>query len=256
MFAGRISMNEYDLLAVWFRVADWAAYDLSKSGEEGIVLKPLGQYPKAATFIARAASKSSVWRHRKIAACLAGWIKKPPQDDLLRDLLQQEAERDRQLPKKDFGRLDTQSVVEDIVFSAAFWARNPDTREAGFDLLRSVVERTIGGEYWNTSSYAITTLLHHQASGSSELLKRFHDFAVNARVDHPSKPSLTQEKEFAQNLMAKNPKTLNVIESLLDQKVESAAGEGLDENGRATIEGLVQFAEQFDAASEITGTQL
>jgi hypothetical protein len=102
---------------------------------------------------------------------LAGWIKQPS-PDLLRDLFQQEAERDRQLPKKDFGRFDTQSVVEDIVFSAAFWARNPKSREAGFDLLRSVVEKTIGGEYWNTSSYAITTLLHHQAPGSSELLKR------------------------------------------------------------------------------------
>jgi hypothetical protein len=24
-------MNEYDLLAVWFRIADWTAYDLSKA---------------------------------------------------------------------------------------------------------------------------------------------------------------------------------------------------------------------------------
>jgi hypothetical protein len=240
-------MNEYDLLAVWFRVAGWVAYDLSQSGAEGIVLKPLGQYPKAATFIARAASKSSVFQHRKIAACLAGWIKQPP-PDLVQDLFQQEAERDRQLPTKDLRRLDTQSVVEDIVFSAAFWARNPNTRQAGFDLLRSVVERTIGGEYWNTSSYAITTLLHHQAPGASELLTRFHDFAMNAKVDHPSNPSLTQEREFAQNLMAKNPKTLGVIESLLDQKMEAAAGEGLDENSRAAIDELVQFADRFDGA--------
>jgi hypothetical protein len=152
------------------------------------------------------------------------------------------------LPKEDFGRLHTQSVVDDIVFSAAFWARNPNTREAGFDLLRSVVEKTIDGEYWNTSSYAMTTLLHHQAVGSSELLKRFHDFAMKAKVDHPSNPSLTQEKEFAQSLVAKNAKTLGVIESLLDQKVEAAAGKGLDENSRAAIDELVRFAERFDAA--------
>lgn len=240
-------MNEYDLLAVWFRVAAWSAYDLSKNGDEGIVLKPLGQYPKAATFIARAASISSVSQHRKIAACLAGWIKRPPLN-LLRDLFQQEAERDRLLPKKDFGRFETQSVVEDIVFSAAFWARNPSTRDAGLELLRSVVEKTIGGEYWNASSYAITTLLHHQAPGSSELLKSFHDFATKAKVDHPSNPSLTQEKEFAQNLMAKNPKTLGVIESLLDQKVAAAAAEGLDENSRTAVDELARFAERFDAA--------
>jgi len=239
-------MNEYDLFAVWFRVADWAAYDLSKDGDEGIVLKPLGQYAKAATFIVRAASKSSVYRHRKIAASLAGWIKQPPLN-LLRDLFQQEAERDRLLPKKDFGRLETQSVVENIVFSAAFWARSASTREAGLDLLRTVVEKTIGGEYWNTSSYAITTLLRHQAPGSKELLKRFHDFATGAKVDHPSNPSLTQETEFAENLVAKNPITIGLIESLLDEK-EKAAGKSLDENSRAAIDELVQAAGRFETA--------
>lgn len=240
-------MDEYDLLAVWFRVADWAAYDLSKDGDEGVVLKPLGQYSKAATFIARAASKSSVAQHRKIAACLAGWIEQPPMN-LLRDLFQQEVERDRRLPKQDFGRFDTQSVVEDIVSSAALWLRNSTTRDAGIDLLRSVVEKTISGEYWNSSSYAITTLLNHQAPGSDELLKQFFEYAMTAEVDHPSNPSLTQEKEFAQCLMDKNPKTLNVIESLLDQKVEAATGEGLDENSQGAINELVRYAAQYDAA--------
>jgi hypothetical protein len=240
-------MNEYDLLAAWFRVADWAAFDLSKSGHEPIVLKPLGQFSKAATLIARAASKSSVSQHRKIAACLAGWIKKPPLD-LLSQLFDQEAERDRQLPKKDYGRFDTQSVVEDIVFSAALWARNKETRDAGLDLLRAVVERTIAGEYWNTASYAITTLCHHQAAGCGELLSRFNKFANGEKVAHPSNPSLSQEKEFAQHLLANNPKTLAVIESLLDQKEESAKANNLDENSQAGIDELVQIAEEFDGA--------
>jgi hypothetical protein len=240
-------MNEYDLLAVWFRVADWAAYDLSKNGDEGLVLKPLGQLPKAATFIARAASKSSVSQHRKIAASLAGWIKQPPLN-LLRELFQQEAHRDRQLPQKDFGRFETQSVVEDIVFSAAFWARSANTQDAGFELLRSVVEKTISGEYWNTASYAITTLVQHQAPGSSDLLKRFNEFATGAKVDHPSNPSLSQEREFAQNLLAKNPQTLSVIESLLDQKVAAASAEGLDQESQAAIDELVRIAAQFNAA--------
>jgi hypothetical protein len=240
-------MNEYDLLSAWFRVADWAAYTLSKNGDEGIVLKPLGHHPKAATFIARAASKSMVRQHRKIAACLAGWITRPPLD-LLTQLFQQETERDRQLPKDDFGRLDTQSVVEDIVFSAALWARNERTRTAGVELLRSVIEKTIAGEYWNTASYAITTLCRYQAVGSGELLTRFHEFANGGKVDHPSKPSLAQEKDFAKNLLAKNPRALVVIESLLDQKVQAASADNLDEDSRAAIEQLVQFAERFDAA--------
>jgi hypothetical protein len=240
-------MNEYDLLAAWFRVANWTAYKLFKDSAEGVVLKPLGQHSKAATFIVRSASKSSIFQHRKIAACLAGWIQRPPLD-LLAELFQHEAERDQQLPKKDFGRLETQSVVEDIVFSAAFWARRERTRAAAFELLRTVVERTIAGQYWNTASYALTTLCRHQAAGHSELLIRFQQFANSAKVDHPSNPCLTQEKNYAQNLLAKDPRTLDNIELLLDQKEEAAIAVSLDEHSRAAIDELVQVAERFDAA--------
>jgi hypothetical protein len=238
-------MHEYDLLAVWFRVADWAAYDLSKDGSEGLVLKPLGQHSKAATFIARLVSQSSVYRYRKIAAGLTGWIKQPPLD-LLAVLLQQESERDKALPKDDWSRLDCQSVLEDIVFSGAFWARNEPTRAAGFELLRSVVERTISGEYWNTASYAMTTLCRHQAPGCSELLNRFEHFANHTQVEHPSRPSFEHEKQFAQNLLAEDPKTLEVIESSLNQREEAAKAE-LDENSRSAVVELVKFAERFDA---------
>lgn len=240
-------MHDYDLLAAWFRVADWVAFDLSKEGCEGIVLQPLGEHSKAAAFIVEAASRSAISRHRKVAACLAGWIKEPPLN-LLRELLEQEAKRDRELPRDDFGRFETQSVVEDIVFAAAFWARNASTRDAGLELLRSVVERTLRGEYWNTASYAITTLLYQQSPDSAELLRRFHEFAMRTRVDHPSNPSLTQERDFAENLTAKNPETLRGIESLLDQKVATASADGLDENSRAAIDELVRAAERFDAS--------
>jgi hypothetical protein len=240
-------MSEYDLLAAWFRVADWTFYDLFKGGDEAVVLKPLGQHSRAATFIVRAASKSSAYEHRKIAACLAGWIHQPPLD-LLVDLFRQEAERDRQLPKMDFGRFETQSVVEDIVFSAAFWARRERTRSAAFGLLRTVVERTITGQYWNTASYAITTLCRHQATDHLELLNRFQQFAKCAKVDHPSNPDLTQEKTYAANLLANDSSTLDNIESLLNQKEEAAVAVNLDEQGRAAIERLVQVAERFDAS--------
>jgi hypothetical protein len=240
-------MSEYDLLAAWFRIADWAAYDLTKQGAEGIVLKPLGRNSKAATLIARSGFTSTNYHYRKLAASLVGWVQLPPLD-LLTQLFQQETERDRHMPKDDLGRLDTQSVVEDIVFSAAFWARREQSRPAAVQLLREVVERTLAGEYWNTASYAMTTLCRHQAPGCGELLKRFQEFASTAKVNHPSRPSLTQEKEFAQNLAAENPKTLQAIESLLDQR-EEAASANLDENSRAALDELLQAAEKFDAAA-------
>jgi hypothetical protein len=153
------------------------------------------------------------------------------------------------LPKTDFERLSMQSVVEDIVFSAAFWARREETRAAAFELLRRVVERTIGGEYWNTASYAMTTLCRHQCLAYADLLTRFQQFAFKGKVDeHPTNTDLMQEKEFAQHLAAKNPNTLVVIESSLNQKETAATAANLDDNSRAAIDQLVKVAERFDGA--------
>jgi hypothetical protein len=240
-------MSEYDLLAVWFRVADWDAYDLSKDGDEGILLKPLGEYSKAATFLVRSAFSSKNYRHRKLAASLAGWIQQPPLD-LLTHLFQQESERDRRLAKDDFDRLNSQSIVEDIVYSASFWARRKATRAAELQPLRDVVERTIAGEYWDNARIALTTLCRHEAPGYRELMARFQKFAASATVDHPSRPSLTQELEFAQNLAANNPETLLAIESSLDHKEEAAEG-SLDENSRAAVDELVEAAKLFEGAA-------
>jgi hypothetical protein len=137
------------------------------------------------------------------------------------------------MPKDDLRRLDTQSVVEDIVFSAAFWARREHSRLPAVQLLRNIVECTLAEEYWNTASYAMTTLCRHQTPGCGELLTRFQEFASSSKVNHPSRPSLTQEKEFAQNLAAKNPKTLQAIESLLDHEEEHSRQQGSRQNVRA-----------------------
>jgi hypothetical protein len=57
------------------------------------------------------------------------------------------------------GYFDAQSVVEDIVLAAVQWCRDTDRKKAGSALLRKVVERTIGDEYWNSSSAAMRGLL-------------------------------------------------------------------------------------------------
>jgi hypothetical protein len=109
-------------LCVWFRVADWTVYDLAKAGAEGAVLIPLGQHSKAATFISRAASTSSSYLHRKIAADLAGWIQQPPLD-LLSLLFEQERNRNRELPAKEAakGALDEngRTAIGELVKTAA-----------------------------------------------------------------------------------------------------------------------------------------
>ena len=188
-------MSKYDLDSAWFRVADWCAYDLTKDGYEGVVLQPLGQFPAAATTVVRAAAQSDNYMHRKTAASLAGWICKP-ETSLLDDLFCAEVTRDTNPKTDDLRRLDTQSVVEDIIFAATRWAREQSLQQSAFALLTSIVQRTIDGEYWNTSSYAMTTLVRHSADGAADLLARFQSFANGTPPQHPSRPSLTQERNF------------------------------------------------------------
>lgn len=152
-----------------------------------------------------------------------------------------EADRDARMDPKSFSRMDTQSVVEELVFSAVRWARNEKLRPAALKFLADFVERTVNGEYWNTSSYAMTTLVRHSAPGASDLLARFQAYAQGSAPTHPSRPSLTQEKSFAENLLKKNPATLGAIEAVLDQR-DQALSAGLDENSRSLIDQLCETA--------------
>lgn len=239
-------MSNYDLFGAWFRVADWCAYDLAKDGYEGLVLQPLGQFPNAAATIVRSAAQSEEYIHRKIGASLAGWID-APDSKLLQEIWQLEVVRDDSLPPEDEKRLDCQSVMEDIGFSASRWARKSELHTPAFQLLNDIVEQTINGRYWNTASYAMTTLTRYSAPGAKDLLTRFGSFANGPPPIHPCNPNLTQEKAFAANLLAGNDKTLNVIEGLLTQK-DDACNTPLDEASQSTIDSLFETARSFEAA--------
>jgi hypothetical protein len=208
------------------------------------VLEPLGRFPQAASTIVRSESGSDEFKRRKVAAALAGWIKVPAAS-LLDDLFRNEALRDQGCPPGDLRRLEAQSVVEDIVFAATRWARDPALRPAGLALLRTIVQRTIAGEYWNTASYALTTLCRYSDPEAAELLRRFRAFAAGPAPAHPSKPSLTQERSFADNLLAGNPRTMLAIEGVLDGKDEAASAK-LDSQAAAAIDALCEAARQFD----------
>lgn len=237
-------MSPYDLLAAWFRVADWCAYNLAKDGYQAIVLKPLGERSRASTLISQHAAQSDDYMHRKTAASLASWICEP-HPTLLAELFQLEEQRDASLAPDDTRRLDTQSVVEDIVFAATRWARNETLRMPACQLLDAIVRKTINGQYWNTSSYAMVTLLRYSADGATELLAEFAAFAAGPPPVHPSRPSLTQEQSFAENLVNGNPKTLAAIEGVLDEQDQTVNTE-LDSDSQAVVNDLLAVATAFE----------
>jgi hypothetical protein len=77
-------------------------------------------------------------------------------------------------------------------------------------------------------------------------LAAFSAFAKGSPPNHPSRPSLSQELDFAQNLQERNPATLDSIEGVLDQKDEAAEA-ALDPQSQRTIDELIEAAKVFDA---------
>jgi hypothetical protein len=239
---------EYDLLARWFGVADWCAYTLQKDGSEALVLSPLGKFPASAAMLSEKAFESDNFRHRKIAASLLGWIE-APLPDVISEFLDREAKRDSSLPPEGPARLECQSVVEDLVFSAARWARSDETLPTALAFLTDVVKRTIGGEYWNSSSYAMTTLMHHDPTEYDDLLVRFSRYTQGPAPIHPSRPTLEQERQFAENLIQRNPNTLRAIDTLLNEKDDALAAD-LDAESKQSISELLSVAAEFEKTAK------
>jgi hypothetical protein len=247
-------MSRDELFEMWEQLASWVGDELMSNGIEGCVLRPVGQMSTSAIELVRHSFKSENYFRRKVAAALAGYIENPD-PGLLSELFDEERARDARLPADSIERLYCQSVVEDIVFSAARWCRKEDLKLPAFALLSKIVEATITGEYWNSACYAIATLCYYNQS--PELLKRFQAYCTPSGLPlfgkvalpkHPSRPTLEQEKQFAKGLAARNTATLNSIEKLLDEKDQAAVQISMSDENKQWLQKFIQVARDLEPA--------
>jgi hypothetical protein len=232
-------MAQRSVIELWDDVfAAWAA-ELLRDGLEPAILLPLAQRPAGALRIVGHLRGSAGHEQRKIAAMLAGFLGPRAPANLLDELFEAEAARDRTAPESE--RFDTQSVVEEVVFAATRWCRHLERKPAALALLTKVVERTMAGEYWNTSSYAMAGLVHHGAPGAPDLLARFAAFASGPAPEHPSRPSLGQERAFAEALGRGQS---DQIEKLLARAETDAARVTWDDDATAAIDELLDAAKR------------
>jgi hypothetical protein len=209
-------VTDSDFLGLWDRqLASFCVEELMPAGEEAALLVPLAACPGAARLV-RHAGASEDHRQRKAAAILAGFLREPPAG-LLDELFEHESERAAAAAPETSEPLYSQSVAEDVVLAAARWCREPARREEAFGLLRKVVTRTLIGEYWSAASYALATLCRYRASGVEELLASFEAFARSTPPDHPLRPTLATEREFARGLWAGLPSTVDAAEVALER---------------------------------------
>ena len=218
-------MND-ELLGLWSPFAGFAFKAYMKDGIEGPIFNQIGRYSRAATSFCRFSAQSPNYLERKVAASLAGYISNPDAD-LLTDLLNLETERDHSIPQDDSQRLDCQSVVEDIVFSAARWYKCNRNKDQALDVLRRVAQDSIDGQYWNTSSYAMIYLCLYAPEESEGLLKRFDRYSKGAPPKHPSRPHFRQEQDCAQKLLNGDKKILDAYSRFISNPQ--------NENGRPEL---------------------
>jgi hypothetical protein len=69
-------------------------------------------------------------------------------------------------------------------------------------VLRKVVESTIDGQYWNSTSAAMQGLVCGCRADAHELLTRFSLYAAGKPPAHPSGPTLDHERHVAEALGA------------------------------------------------------
>jgi hypothetical protein len=188
------------LLPLWKSFTSFAFETYMKEGIEAPIFNKIGVHSEFAESFSRYSSHSQNYLDRKLAASLAGYISNPNQN-LLSDILKLETDRDKSLPANDFERLDCQSVVEDIVFSAARWCKYNRNKQQALDVLRKVIQDSIDGQYWNTSSYAMVYLCMYAPMESKVLLTNFDKYSKGEIPKHPSNPSLVQERNHAQRLL-------------------------------------------------------
>ncbi len=216
-------MDTAVLLERWDALSNWLWDALGREGLEGAVFQLLGKETAGAECLIRHAAGFPEHQQRKLAASLAGFLVQPT-TNILGELLERETARD-QAATRFADRLYSQSVVENIVFSASRWCRRAALRPAGLAVLRRVVEQTLAGQYWNTSAYAITTLCRYDLDGSAALLRAFHAYAHTATLEHPATTTLEQEQATTTALLAGDPQALTTIDDAITHLDAAAARE-------------------------------
>lgn len=165
---------------------------------------------------------------------------------MLSDILRNEADRDKALSNDAFERLLCQSVVEDIVFSAIRWCRVDQTKAAGRSVLRQVVEQTTHGTYWDTSVYAMRALAFYSPQDMNVLLEAYSALASMETLNHPSNPSLRQERKFVEQLKAGSEDVFDPIRFFFEEKDQAVQQYIISREHQRLLDALIVQAQRFD----------
>jgi len=235
-------LSEAEFIRLWDQtLAPFCVEDLMPARQELALLQPVAAYRRGGERLARHVAFADDHRQRQVAAILAGFMGLPPRD-LLDELFERESERGAAARPGGLEPHYAQSVVEEVVLAATRWAREPALREPAGAVLRKVVERTLGGEYWSSAAYALTTLCRYGLG--ADLVQGFVRFANAPPPDHPLRPSLATEQRFAAALAEGFPP--DAVEDRLEQQEVNASEVVFDPELQETVDRWLRLAAELE----------
>lgn len=166
---------ESALIEAWWPLCEFAAYELNRSGDEGLVLSCLAQFPKTAWDIATEMSEVDDSYVRCIAALIPAFVP-AIHPSALTHVWDQELKRLKLMTEKEGARMaamESNSVAERVVKTGGVWLADPRLHDAAATVLTDMVRRAAQGEDWNTSNIALGLLMKHKAKGVDELVKAY-----------------------------------------------------------------------------------
>ncbi len=224
-----------DLAEALAPVAELAAYVLSKDGEEGLVLKPLGEYPITASTIAYWLCQAEDPYVRCIGALVPGWT--PGADpELIQDLWREDIAKRDTTAGEGFESLLAASVDERFLMSAIRMVEFGGAhREMGLWVLERMVERGISGDSTEDSHFALAILVREEHARADEFVEAF--CGLESGPEH--------FVHWGERLREKDPDVIANASAFGDGLPADAA---LDHEGRELLDALLEAARNFEEA--------
>lgn len=137
--------------------------------------------------------------------------------------------------------LNAQSTVEDLVFSAVRLVKDGRNPEVGLAFLERIVTDVVEERrYWNSSSYAMASLMNADDERYRPLFKKWSRQIDGPPPEHVSRPDFETEREWRDFI--KEGTTDQIFEMLVWEEQEAAKMK-LRSDGRQVLDDLLQALE-------------
>ena len=215
---------------------------LHKNGVAHAAFSELARHPIALRRFSEALITSENENARKLAGYSLGYLEGVGQEEF-DGMLKLEISRAKLGGPAE--EQNAQSTVEDLVFSAVRLIKDGRNPEAGLAFLERIVSDVVEERrYWNSSSYAMASLMNADLERYRDLFQKWTRRIEASSADQEDQPSFETECEWRDFI---KEGTTNQIFEMLTWEEEEAAKMKLRPDGRQVLDDLLRALEAVAA---------